>query len=81
MTKLDLLARMKSNPAGDGSIADVERVRAAYGLLFRPGSGTSHCHAKSPGLREIVTIPARRPIKPVYIRQLVRYIERHGDRT
>jgi hypothetical protein len=23
--------------------------------------------------------PARRPIKPVYIRKLVRYIEDHGD--
>ena len=29
--------------------------------------------------REIVTIPARRPIKPVYIRKLVCYIEAHGD--
>ena len=46
--------------------------------LFRPGKGTSHCHAKHPSAREILTIPARRPIKPVYIRKLVRYIESHG---
>jgi len=26
-----------------------------------------------------LTIPARRPIKPVYIRKHVRYIETYGD--
>jgi len=44
-----------------------------------PAGGTSYCHAKHPSAREILTIPARRPIKPVYIRKLVRYIEAHGD--
>jgi hypothetical protein len=29
--------------------------------------------------REILTIPAHRPIKPVYIRKSVRYIDTHGD--
>lgn len=75
----DLLERMKRNPAGDWSIQDVEALCRERGLLFRPGKGTSHCHAKHPSAREILTIPARRPIKPVYIRKLVRYIETHGD--
>jgi hypothetical protein len=74
-----LLERMRSNPAGDWSIRDVETVCREYGILFRAGKGTSHCHAKHPSAREILTIPARRPIKPVYIRKLVRYIEAHGD--
>jgi hypothetical protein len=43
------------------------------------GQGTSHCHAKHKAAREILTIPAGRPIKPVYIRKLVRYIELHGE--
>ena len=30
--------------------------------------------------REILTIPPARPIKPVYIRRLVRYIESYGGR-
>lgn len=75
----DLLERMRRNPAGDWHIRDVEAVCHEYGLLFRAGKGTSHCHARHPSAREILTIPARWPIKPVYIRKLVRYIEVHGD--
>ena len=74
----DLLDRMRQNPAGDWTIRDVERLCREHGLLFRIGQGTSHCHAKHPAASEILTIPARRPIKPVYIRKLVRYIEAHG---
>ena len=74
----DLLERMRRNPAGDWQIKDIESLCGEWGLLFRPGKGTSHCHAKHPAAREILTIPARRPIKPVYIRKLVRYIEAHG---
>ena len=75
----DLLERMARNPAGDWTIRDVEIVCRESGMLFRAGRGTSHCHVKHPAAREILTIPARRPIKPVYIRKLVRYIEAHGD--
>lgn len=75
----DLLERMRRNPAGDWQIRDVEAVCREHGLLFRPGKGTSHAHAKHPRAREILTIPARRPIKPVYIRKLVRYIDAHGE--
>jgi hypothetical protein len=75
----DLLERMRRNSAGDWTIRDVETICRECGLLFRPGKGTSHCHVKHPAAREILTIPARRPIKPVYIRKLVRYIEAHGD--
>ena len=76
---LDLLERMRRNPAGDWQIRDVEALCREHGLLFRPGKGTSHAHAKHPRAREILTIPARRPIKPVYIRKLVRYIDAHGE--
>jgi hypothetical protein len=72
----DLLDRMHRNPAGDWQIQDVEAVCRECGLLFRVGKGTSHCHAKHPSAREILTIPARRPIN---IRKLVRYIRAHGD--
>jgi hypothetical protein len=75
----DLLERMRRNPAADWRIEDLERVCREHGLLFRAGKGTSHCHAKHPDAREILTIPARKPIKPVYIRKLVRYIDAHGD--
>jgi hypothetical protein len=73
-----LLERMKRNPAGDWTIADVKTACGQHGLLFRPGHGTSHAQMRHPMAREILTIPARPPIKPVYIRKLVRYIELHG---
>lgn len=73
----DLLERMRDNPAANWHIRDVETVCRQRGLMFRFGKG-SHAHAKHPAAREILTIPARRPIKPVYIRMLVRYIDTHG---
>jgi len=75
----DLLERIRRNPAGDWQIHDVEGLCREYGLMLRAGKGTSHVHVKHPSAREILTIPARRPIKPVYIRKLVRYIELHGE--
>jgi predicted RNA binding protein YcfA (HicA-like mRNA interferase family) len=75
----DLLERMRRNPAADWRIEDLERVCREHGSLFCAGKGTSHCHAKHPDAREILTVPARRSIKPVYIRKLVRYIDAHGD--
>jgi predicted RNA binding protein YcfA (HicA-like mRNA interferase family) len=74
----DLLERMRANPAGDWTIGDVERVCERHGLQFRPGKGTSHVSIRHPGASEILTVPAHRPIKPVYIRKLVRYIDDHG---
>ena len=76
----DLLARMRTNPAGDWRIRDVEALCREYGLSPRFGKGTSHAHARHPAAREILTIPAQRPIKPVYIRKLVRYIDEYGGR-
>ncbi len=74
----DLLESMRRNPAGDWRVRDVEALCREYGLSFRFGKGTSHAHMRHPAAREILTIPAHRPIKPVYIRKLVRYIDTYG---
>jgi hypothetical protein len=72
----DRLDRMRTNPRADWKIADVEAVCREYGVLVEPPrGGGSHFKAHYPGMREYVTVPSRRPIKPVYIRQLVRFIE------
>jgi len=73
----ELLENMRRNPAGDWRISDVQSLCLAYGLSFRFGKG-SHAHMRHPAAREILTIPAHRPIKPVYIRKLVRYIDMYG---
>lgn len=37
--------------------------------------GGSHFKVHYPGIRDYVTVPSRRPIKPVYIKQLVRFVD------
>src|SRR5262249_2591713 len=70
------LADMRSNPAGDWRIEDVVAVCREHGLRCSPpSSGGSHYKVSHPASRDILTIPSRRPVKPVYIRKLVRLIE------
>jgi hypothetical protein len=76
----DLLDAMRRNPAGDWSIGDVERVCQSHGVrCAAPSGGGSHYKVSHPSQREILTVPFRRPIKPVYIRKLVRFIDSVGD--
>lgn len=71
-----LLERMKRNPAGDWTIGDVETVCRQHDVTCTPPSGGgSHYKLSDPAIPDVLTIPYRRPIKPVYIRLLVRFIE------
>ena len=75
----DLLARMRRNPAADWTIRDIETVCAEHGVRCSPPTGGgSHYKVSHPSQHEILTIPARRPVKPVYIRKLARLIEAVG---
>lgn len=70
------LERMRNNPAGDWQISDVEVVCRAYDIdLEPPRGGGSHysVHHKDVGIQ---TIPARRPIKPRYIKEFVRFVDK-----
>jgi hypothetical protein len=72
----DLLDRMRSSPMSGWSIADVERVCGVYDVRCAPPSGgDSHYKVSHASQREILTVPFRRPIKPVYVRKLVRFID------
>jgi hypothetical protein len=69
------LEEMRRNPKGDWKIRDVEVVCRAYGVeCHRPGSG-SHFTVSHRSQTSILTIPSRRPLKPVYIRMLVKFID------
>ncbi len=73
---MDRLSAMRLNPLGNWTIGDVEAVCREAGVrCVTPRGGGSHYKVSCPGIVEILTIPARRPIKPVYIRSLVRYID------
>ena len=72
----DRLDRMRRNPAGDWTIRDVEAVCREYGLLCQPArGGGSHYKVAHERMAEKITIPYKRPIKPVYIRRLVALID------
>ena len=66
MTKLDkLLARMRNNPRDDWSIDDLKSLADRFDIDHRQ-PGTSHVTFSFAGL-EPITVPAHKPIKPIYI--------------
>jgi hypothetical protein len=69
------LDRMAASPAGDWTIDDVEALCREHGIRCTPPrGGGSHWKVSDPTQHDILTIPQRRPIKPVYIRRLVRFV-------
>ena len=71
-----LLDRMRANPRGDWKISDVEAVCRAHGIkCASPRGGGSHYKISHPALHDILTIPSRRALKPVYVRKPVRLID------
>lgn len=65
---------MRRNPR-DWRIEDVVSVCRAASVECTPPSKGSHYKVKHASNQAILTIPAHRPIKPVYIRELVRFID------
>jgi hypothetical protein len=69
------LARMRANPR-DWRIEDLKTVARRYDVTWRQ-PGTSHVTFRAASGAK-VTVPARKPIKPVYVRQFVAFIESLG---
>jgi predicted RNA binding protein YcfA (HicA-like mRNA interferase family) len=69
-----LLEKMRANPR-DWRIEDVGTVCEAYGVAFTAPRKGSHYKVKHLAIAQILTIPAHRPIKPVYIRELIKFID------
>jgi predicted RNA binding protein YcfA (HicA-like mRNA interferase family) len=67
------LAAMRTNPR-DWRIASLEAVAAAAGVNVRK-SGGSHVVFEHTDLIEALSVPARRPIKPIYVQRFVRFID------
>lgn len=63
---------MKADPL-DWRIEDLKSVADASGLIYRQPGG-SHVIFRHPG-GAMLSVPARRPIKPVYVRKFVRLVE------
>jgi hypothetical protein len=70
------LEAMRRNPRADWTIRDVKAVCAQHGLSCKPArGGGSHYKVTAERLSGTLTIPFKRPIKPFYIRQLVKLID------
>lgn len=70
------LEKMRQNPGGDWRIEDVIAVCHEFTVACEPSrAGSSHYKVKHTAVPEILTVPFKRPIKPVYIRKLVAFID------
>ena len=73
MTKTDKrLDRMRSNPR-DWRIEDLKAIADHCGLDHRQ-PGTSHVVFSFPGF-DPLSVPAKKPIKPIYVRLFVKLID------
>jgi hypothetical protein len=69
-----LLERMRQNPR-DWSINDVETLCKGFAIICKKPSGGSHYGVADPTQVEILTVPFDRPIKQVYIKKLVAFVD------
>ncbi|MDR2884373.1 MAG: hypothetical protein LBV09_04635 [Deferribacteraceae bacterium] len=74
MSKRDkLLNQMRNNPKGDWKIDTLKSIADYYGIEYSD-NGSSHVVFRSP-IGEHLTVPARKPIKPIYITLFIDFIE------
>ncbi len=77
MVKADkILARMRTNPR-DWRIEDLKVMAKRYNLDWRQ-PGTSHVTFSFPGLAPL-TVPAHRPVKPIYVMRFVILVDSIGE--
>jgi hypothetical protein len=68
-----LLEAMRNNPR-DWRIEDLLVVAKQFGIECRNNGGSHHVFG-FPGSEMDVTLPAHRPIKPVYVRQFLLLVD------
>jgi hypothetical protein len=73
MTAADkILGRMRNNPTG-WRIEDLKTVADRFNIEYRK-PGTSHVTFRHPSGAKL-TVPARKPIKPVYVKKFLVLID------
>ncbi|MCH8489249.1 MAG: hypothetical protein LAT81_04875 [Oceanicaulis sp.] len=76
-----LLSAMAANPRNDWRIEQLVSVAEKIGLAVHPPKGGSHYVFSSDQVREThLTVPYKRPIKPVYVRLFAEFCRAHLDR-
>ena len=74
---IKLLEKMQQSPL-DWRIEQLESLAKHYGINIRK-SGGSHVVFDHPSVIELLCVPAHRPIKPIYIKKFLSFIEMLGD--
>ena len=70
------LDAMRRNPYGDWTITDIAALCRELGIVCEPArSGGSHYKIAHPRMAAKLTVPFKRPIKAVYVKQLVAFAE------
>ena len=70
------LDAMRRNPRSDWTMSDVAALCREFEILCEPArGGGSHYKVAHPLMSSKLTVPFKRRIKPVYIRQLVAFID------
>lgn len=72
---LKRLAAMKRNPKDDWTIDDVAQICRNFGVDCKSPAHGSHYVVSHPRAKGLLTVPFKRPIKPIYIILLVDLIE------
>nr|WP_304655355.1 type II toxin-antitoxin system HicA family toxin [Neorhizobium galegae] len=68
------MEQTRANPRADWRIEEIVSEELDISCAA-PRSGSSHYKVSHPMMREILTVPFKRPITPVYIRKLVQFID------
>jgi hypothetical protein len=75
-----LLDAMRRNPVGDWTIGDIARECGRHGLKIEPPrGGGSHWKVWSDQAKRSLVIPARRPLKAIYVKLFVAFVDEVGD--
>ena len=74
-----LLEKMRRNPRGDWQIDDLKAIADHYDIAWRSPGGSHVVFVSSDGC--VLTVPARRPIKPVYVKLFVEMIDKSGRKS
>jgi predicted RNA binding protein YcfA (HicA-like mRNA interferase family) len=69
-----LLQRMRNNPRGNWTINNLLTISRRLGIEARNNGGSHHVFS-FPGIEEDVTVPFKRPIKPVYIKKFLALVD------
>jgi hypothetical protein len=69
-----LLESMRSNPR-DWRIEQLHTVAQQYGVVVRSAGGSHQVFAHDL-VADTLSVPAHRPIKPVYVRQFVALVDK-----